>query len=786
MKKSLTVITGAAMAFALFSTAAFGAAAPKSSADFSDLNQLDAGTKAKFDAMISAGIFDGVGEGVFGLYDKMNRAQFAKVAALIFGLKVDTGLTVSSFSDVSAADPANGYALPYIEALKAANLTDGFGQGTYNPAGEVTKEQLAAFLIRGLNKDAEARAYMGGSDSTVSDWAKGYAALAVSLNLLGNQADGTFGGIYPATREMLVTSSYEAKQRYVPANREGGSSSSASASKGTIPAEEMKSYAITDAVQAQVKSVLQEKTADGWRIGAVIKLNNTSGSTIRIPDYELRAKAADGTIYTLQASAGNARSILPQSNVTLSYMAEIDVKTDVALTDLLWIDVDQTVYPKKETVLADAPIGSLVWRGKDAVIKDPALLGDWGVTFSVPGAASALKYSASSLSKQFTGQSPTYIVQLKAENPGSYTETVPDFTLSGIADGQTFIGKRIEDAPITLNPGEQKVIHFAITTDTDTRLNAFYVLTPESFLKQGQTTPIQYYTGRLGFRLPTNAAELNTATAGSTYTYGAPIAFESWNDFINPNLEVSLVELHVTDNQETGNKAGLAKFKLTNKGDKPIPLPAFQAELAGKDGRTYSGSRQTVGASDIAPGTGTVVSYGFVIPSTDQSDLFRLNVQEVLQGGAQGQAANAASVYKSTIASINVRPQSEGDHHSISLYPFKLDLKSWTLSQLTMMGTAGFSYTYKLNLDLGLERNPEVVLDSNFSKLKFELVDALGRSLGSTSFPFTGANRLVSGTQTLSFSNLSQDQLQNHISIKVYEAVNTPTGEVDRFITELK
>lgn len=147
MKKSLSVITSSALALTLFSSVALGAAAPKSAKDFSDLSNLDAGTKAKFDTMIAAGIFDGVSDGVFGLNDKMNRAQFAKVAALIFGLKIDPSVTVSSFSDVRADDPANGYALPYIEALKAANLTDGFGPNTYNPAGEVTKEQLAAFLI---------------------------------------------------------------------------------------------------------------------------------------------------------------------------------------------------------------------------------------------------------------------------------------------------------------------------------------------------------------------------------------------------------------------------------------------------------------------------------------------------------------------------------------------------------------------------------------------------------------------------------------------------------------
>src|SRR4051812_14380821 len=105
MKKSLSMILSLSVAFSMF--ASFAQAAPKSSADFSDLNGLDAATKAKFDTMIAAGIFDGVKEGTFGLNDKMNRAQFAKVAALVFGLKVDSTLTQSSFADVKSDDPAN-------------------------------------------------------------------------------------------------------------------------------------------------------------------------------------------------------------------------------------------------------------------------------------------------------------------------------------------------------------------------------------------------------------------------------------------------------------------------------------------------------------------------------------------------------------------------------------------------------------------------------------------------------------------------------------------------------
>lgn len=208
-------VLGLLMAILLCLPFAVANAATKTSADFSDLKDLDAATKAKFDALISAGVFDGVDEGKFGIKDEMNRAQFAKVASLIFNLKVDTDMKTSSFKDVKADDPANGYALPYIEAVKAAGITDGYGEGTFNPAGKVTKEQLATFLVRGLGMNEDAKKTPGVNDATVSDWAKGYVALALEKKILSNGADGKFGGTSRATRDLLVTGAYEAKEQYV-------------------------------------------------------------------------------------------------------------------------------------------------------------------------------------------------------------------------------------------------------------------------------------------------------------------------------------------------------------------------------------------------------------------------------------------------------------------------------------------------------------------------------------------------------------------------------------------
>jgi filamentous hemagglutinin family protein len=120
---------------------------PKTSADFSDLKDLDAATKAKFDALIAAGVFEGSGGNSLGSNDVMNREQFAKVVALIGGLADKNPSKPSSFQDV----PANGDALPYIEAIKKAGLID--GTGAFNPSGNITTEQFATLLAKLLDSN---------------------------------------------------------------------------------------------------------------------------------------------------------------------------------------------------------------------------------------------------------------------------------------------------------------------------------------------------------------------------------------------------------------------------------------------------------------------------------------------------------------------------------------------------------------------------------------------------------------------------------------------------------
>ncbi|AZN39023.1 S-layer homology domain-containing protein [Paenibacillus albus] len=168
----------------------------KTSADFKDLSGLDAALKAKIDALLAKGVFDGVGNDTFDITANMTRAQFAKVVSKVFDLNVDPSATSSSFSDVSTSD----WATPFIEAAKKAGIIDGMGDGTFNPSANVTMGQLATGLVKGLGEKPS---------TTGTPWYADAISKAIDKNILPDGTDGS----KLATRADLVVGSYGAYEK---------------------------------------------------------------------------------------------------------------------------------------------------------------------------------------------------------------------------------------------------------------------------------------------------------------------------------------------------------------------------------------------------------------------------------------------------------------------------------------------------------------------------------------------------------------------------------------------
>ena len=77
-------------------------------------------------------------------------------------------------------------------------------------------------------------------------------------------------------------------------------------------------YDLTPALQAEVKGIAAERTADGMRVGAVVKVMNKTNNNARVPEFELQIRTAGGVSYTLEASAANIRFVRPHSEAELS------------------------------------------------------------------------------------------------------------------------------------------------------------------------------------------------------------------------------------------------------------------------------------------------------------------------------------------------------------------------------------------------------------------------------------------------------------------------------------
>ncbi|MEC0229681.1 hypothetical protein [Paenibacillus alba] len=538
------------------------------------------------------------------------------------------------------------------------------------------------------------------------------------------------------------------------------------------------SYTLTDKVEVEIKSILNEHESDSTKLGAVIRVRNTSGKITRVPDFELRVHMADGTDYTLQPSAKNVKSIQPKSQQELSYLTVVDGGDDVALTDLSFVDVDLEVYPKKETTLLAVKVdGSNVWNGSDSSITKPAAILKWGEAFALPSLRSPLGFIPIDIHKEITAKGVSTVVQIQVVNPTKERQTVPNFGIDGKTEDRVYSGSRAE-ASVTLEPGEKKYIHIVIPTDLDTEFTSLNVVTPEVFsvaAGEGKFVDNSYHVGRINILLPSGAATQGVIPAPD-YALGTPVKLDSTNKFVPSNVDVSLVELHVTSNEDDGFNTAVAKFKLTNNSDRPIPIPAIQTELVSKDGYAYGGKRQAQTAISVVPNASYVVSYSYALPASETGEGLKMNLYS--------QQSSGETTYKSLLATAKV-PVQKNDFtgKELDVYPYQITIKDWSISAILQ---AAMIYDYKLKLDLDIKPDKKVTVDKFNSSLSFELFDKVGNPVGKTVQALSGEGRLYNGTNTIDL-NARSNQLDFPIQVKIFETFTNEYGEVvKRLLTTFK
>ncbi|OXM84055.1 hypothetical protein [Paenibacillus rigui] len=537
-------------------------------------------------------------------------------------------------------------------------------------------------------------------------------------------------------------------------------------------------YGLTQDIRAAVKSVSVETTAQGLQLSAVVRLYNGGASQNRVPEHELRLRTTDGIEYTLKPSAGNKTSLQPKEVSELIYMVVIDSKDQIKVDQLSFVDVDLYTYPKKETYLLNIPLSTQVWYktgGNFGAQSEPLA---WGQAFTIPGVNSGLTYTPVSMSEQTSANGPVRVVTLLVENPGYGRETIPGFVVDALADQKMYNGTRSQGDVTALEPGEKQYIHFAIPVETGVTVSSLLVATTDNFVPNaaaGTTAQaVTVQSGKLNITAP--EGKQTDALSATSYLIGTPIAFDPLAKAIDAKTQVSVVELHLHENPESGYKTGVAKFRLTNTSDQPVPMPDFQTQLTAGNGVTYSGTRQTKVSPTLDPGLSYVVSYSFNLPQSETGENLTVKILD----------AKAAAPYTTTIAALQTAAQKEDTAlDTFSLYPYDIKLNDYSVSYTTMVGNP-ITYTYKIKLDMDIKQKENVVVDDNFSKLRFEIVDPAGRIVGTTDAAFTGQKKLISGEQTIDASNIKSDEFSSPITVNIYEVITTPNGEAKRLLKTFK
>lgn len=189
-KQKLSIALAAMMIMASASTVSFAAG-------FSDLSQAS-WAKATIEEWTQKGLVSGYPDGTFRPSNHITRAEFATLVQKAFDLQSEAK---SEFSDVASSD----WYYDAVATLASLGVVGGYEDGTFRPAGYITRAEAAAIMtnLKKLNPNASA-AEKFADYASMADWAKGHVGAVVEAKFMGGYPDGTFKASNTITRAESV------------------------------------------------------------------------------------------------------------------------------------------------------------------------------------------------------------------------------------------------------------------------------------------------------------------------------------------------------------------------------------------------------------------------------------------------------------------------------------------------------------------------------------------------------------------------------------------------------
>ena len=145
------------------------------------------------------GLFQGVGDGLFGRGQPITRAAFVTALVRLFGWD-EVSPSTPAFTDV---EPHRWFYAAVETALANGAVTA--TSRTFRPTDNITREEMAVMLVRALGY-ASLAGTASGYSSPFTDMTtnRGYITIAYDLGIVGGVGDGRFAPDQTATREQAA------------------------------------------------------------------------------------------------------------------------------------------------------------------------------------------------------------------------------------------------------------------------------------------------------------------------------------------------------------------------------------------------------------------------------------------------------------------------------------------------------------------------------------------------------------------------------------------------------
>lgn len=151
--------------------------------------------------LVSLGIINGKGEGIFDPQGKITRGEFAKILATASGDDLDQYEGKTSFNDVVTG---KWFSNP-IEWAYQNGIVQGKGDGIYAPTDNISRQDIAVMIVRyadykGITLPEIKPAVTFADDAEIGFWAKDAVAAMQKAGIIDGKGDNIFAPKDNATR----------------------------------------------------------------------------------------------------------------------------------------------------------------------------------------------------------------------------------------------------------------------------------------------------------------------------------------------------------------------------------------------------------------------------------------------------------------------------------------------------------------------------------------------------------------------------------------------------------